>query len=465
MLIAPLSLKSRLIGLLALDYGGLDPVYTPEEFTLTRAVCRLLAMLIEREDLLALNARLSELIERAHDAVIVCDAANHVLLWNKGAESLYGVSKQEALGKVAHTLLTTRFPVPREQIDTQLAQVGEWEGILTHQRHGGGEVIVESRQVLLHNAVGRPAFILEINRDITEREEARASALAARETTRQMNVFVGIASHELKTPLTSIKGNVQLASRRLTNMLKQVEAKEQVGRASLAEVLLLLERAERQVNVQTRLVSDLIDMSRIQTEKLELRLAKIDLVSLVREVVENQRFVADNHPFHIEVPQEESVLVIADAVRIGQVVGNYLSNAFKYSPVDRPVKVRLTVEHKQRQARVEVADQGPGLSQEQQLHVWERFYRIPSIAVQSGSSIGLGLGLHINRTLIEQHGGQVGVESTPEHGATFWFTLPLAETVAEQDSPLEEKMRPSSGPPNPISPHAYLQFRKIDDKV
>ena len=186
----------------------------------------------------------------------------------------------------------------------------------------------------------------------------------------------------------------------------------------------MLERAERQVNVLNRLVSDLVDMARIQTEKLELQLVEVDLTSLVQEVVEDQRLVAGSHPLHVEVPQGEGVFITADAIRIGQVIGNYLSNALKYSPADFPVEVRLTVE--EGYARVEVTDQGPGLSQEQQARIWERFYRVPGIAVQSGSSIGLGLGLHINRTLIEQHGGQVGIESTPGQGATFWFTLPLA---------------------------------------
>jgi hypothetical protein len=118
------------------------------------------------------------------------------------------------------------------------------------------------------------------------------------------------------------------------------------------------------------------------------------------------------------------VPVIADADRIRQVVANYLSNALKYSPEDRPVVVGIEVDD--REARVWVRDEGLGLPTEEQEQIWERFHQATGIAVQSGSGIGLGLGLYICRTIIERHHGHVGVESAPGRGSTFWFTVPLA---------------------------------------
>jgi len=107
------------------------------------------------------------------------------------------------------------------------------------------------------------------------------------------------------------------------------------------------------------------------------------------------------------------------------VVTNYLTNALKYSPPGASVAVTLAVERDH--ARVAVRDQGPGLTTQQMAHVWDRFHRVPGIRQQSGSGAGLGLGLHISHTIIEHHGGAVGVESAPMQGSTFWFTLPLSE--------------------------------------
>ncbi len=186
----------------------------------------------------------------------------------------------------------------------------------------------------------------------------------------------------------------------------------------------LLDRAERQVRLQNRLVGDLLDISRIQANKIALKLETCDLVAVVREAVQDQCLLAPTRSIPLHVPAKRTVPVVADADRIGQVVTNYLTNALKYSAADRPVEVFLAIEGQM--ARVSVQDKGPGLSQREQQAIWERFYQVERITVQSGSSTGLGLGLHICKTIIEQHRGQVGVQSSPGEGSTFWFNLPLA---------------------------------------
>jgi PAS domain S-box-containing protein len=290
--------------------------------------------------------------------------------------------------------------------------------------YGGLDHFYTADELALTKAVARlAAFIIERDRLLAETALARADALAALETTRRMDEFIGIASHEMKTPLTSVKGNVQLAQYRLKRMLQRLPAEDESNRSNLEELNMLLSRAERQANVQNRLVSDLLDVSRIAAAKLEMHFAPTDLTQTVSEAVENQRLASVHRTIWL-YPSAQSIPVLADADRISQVVSNYLSNALKYSTTESPVEVSLTIEGNH--ARVSVRDQGSGLSLEEQELIWERFYRVPGIKVSSGSGIGLGLGLYICRTIIEQHQGSVGVESTPGQGSTFWFRLPIA---------------------------------------
>jgi signal transduction histidine kinase len=152
-----------------------------------------------------------------------------------------------------------------------------------------------------------------------------------------------------------------------------------------------------------------------------------DLVEIVGEVVEEQQLAWPNRRLDLRLP-EQAVAVAADRDRIGQVVTNYLTNALKYAPADRPIEISLSREVDQ--ARVQVHDQGPGLSPAEQERIWQRFYRLPGAPAEQEAGGNLGMGLYICRSLITQHGGQTGVDSTPGAGATFWFTLPLDQASA-----------------------------------
>jgi signal transduction histidine kinase len=151
-------------------------------------------------------------------------------------------------------------------------------------------------------------------------------------------------------------------------------------------------------------------------------------VGLVREQVTALRLASPNRTLRLDLPAEGPVRVVVDADRIGQVVANYLTNAMKYSPEDQPVAVRVALAGPW--ARVSVADHGPGLPASEQARIWQRFYRAEGIGVQSRSSTSLGLGLHICKSIIEGHGGKVGVESDVGKGSTFWCLLPLDGTRA-----------------------------------
>ena len=281
--------------------------------------------------------------------------------------------------------------------------------------HGGVSHDYTPDEIALAKAVAKlTALVIERERLLRERADARANELALREANRRMDEFLGMTSHELKTPLTSIKGNTQLTLRQLrSSMQNMLKMQEMIG------------SSERQIRLLDRLVDDLLDISRTQSNSLQLSLAPYDLRAIVQEGVAEQQRIWPQRIINLTLP-EEPTPIIADGDRITQVVTNYLTNAHKYSFDDSPIDVSLSLESDS--VRVSVQDSGTGLTPEEQAHIWERFHRVHTLEENSSthsSHGGLGLGLYICKTIIEQHGGSVGVESAPGSGSTFWFTLPL----------------------------------------
>ncbi len=293
-------------------------------------------------------------------------------------------------------------------------------GVMSLNQEEHGHTYTQADLALAQGMGRLSGLILERERLLGEREEARAKVLAMSETTRQMDAFLGIVSHELRTPVTSIKGGVQLLLKRGEALAARTLSPED-RTAVWSSQQQSLRRIEKQIVRLTRLLDDLIDLSRIRSGRLEVQVTACDLGALVAEVVEEERLAHPDRTIKLALPAGVSVRVLADADRTGQVLTNYLTNALKYSPSPQPVEVGLAVEG--RQVRVWVRDQGPGIPPEEQAQLWNLFHRVPGIEVQSGSGIGLGLGLYISKTMMERQGGQVGVESLPGAGSTFWFTL------------------------------------------
>jgi signal transduction histidine kinase len=288
------------------------------------------------------------------------------------------------------------------------------------------------------------AVLFIIAREIRLRKQAEAHTdeLAQREAQRRMNEFLNIASHELKTPLTSIKGNLQLMGRRLKSGI-EAQASSSVPNETntsstttavayntqdtnhlLVETRELLERTDKQVSHLTRLVNALLESSRLANSEMKLRLEPCEMNRLLSEVVQDAQYIHTKRTIHIE-RSEEDLVILADSQRVKQVVVHLLSNAHKFSPLEE--KIDVVLQREDGKVRVSVHDSGPGIHPDDHNKVWERFYRIPGIEVQNGSEIGLGLGLYLSRSIIEQHNGTIGLKSAPGSGSTFWFILPLAE--------------------------------------
>lgn len=266
-------------------------------------------------------------------------------------------------------------------------------------------------------------LVLERVRLLHAWAQTHANELALQEANRRFDTFLSLASHELRTPLTGIRGSIQLSLRRLEKLARQEQMAPLLTDETTRRLRHPLEEAIGRVTSQDRMISDLLDVSRIQAGHLEMILRPANLVEIVQHALEDIQYLAPERIITLHKLAEECLPIMADADRIGQVVSNYLSNALKYSASDRPVELWLTREGAT--ARVAVKDHGPGLTQEEQQGVWDRFHRVKGIQVQYGTGAGLGLGLYLCRTIIERHGGQVGVESKKGEGSTFWFTLPL----------------------------------------
>jgi signal transduction histidine kinase/PAS domain-containing protein len=295
-------------------------------------------------------------------------------------------------------------------------------GLLAFDDDSAENVATPERRTLAGATARLATLVIERERLEFERAQAQASEMALLEANRRMDDFLAVASHEFKNPLQGVKSNIQLLARRLTVEAERPSPPRDLERV-VASTQPLFQRINSQVRRLTRLVDDLLDVARIRADMLELRLTPCDLRAIVTEAVENERIFWAERAIELEVPPE-LVPVVADADRIGQVVTNFLTNALKYSAEDQPVWVALRVEGAQ--ACVTVRDAGPGLPLEEQELIWQRFHRAPGVEVLSGAGKGLGLGLHISRTIVERHDGKVGVVSAPGEGSTFWLTLSLA---------------------------------------
>lgn len=233
--------------------------------------------------------------------------------------------------------------------------------------------------------------------------------------------FVSAVSHELRTPLTAIKGYTQHLIRRLERRLRKMSMESRNPPLEMPESYDLhsLNIVQSQTEHLERLVSDLLDLSRVQWGRLDLQRSSFHLADVLTECVHSTQASAEQHSILLDIQVQEST-VLADRSRIGQVVGNLLDNAVKYSPRGGQVTVKL--QRLDDDYLVSVSDQGIGVSPEYLDHIFERFYRVRNTASRHYS--GIGLGLYVTKAIVEDHGGLIWFSSNNGLGSTFSFTLP-----------------------------------------
>jgi len=248
----------------------------------------------------------------------------------------------------------------------------------------------------LRNAEGKVYAILHAAIDVTKQVQLQ----------QQKDEFLGIASHELKTPVTSIKAYTQVLERMIRNEGDEKKAN-------------MVQKMDFQLNRLTGLIGDLLDVTKIQSGKMTLNPAKFDFDILIKEIVEEMQLITSEH--YIKIDLTSNSVVYADKERIGQVITNFLSNAIKYSTDAENIDVKSLL--KDNEVILSVQDYGIGISKELQHLVFEQFYRVSGNLQHTYP--GLGLGLYISAEIIKNEGGRIWVESEEGKGSTFYFALKI----------------------------------------
>ena len=293
------------------------------------------------------------------------------------------------------SLLILPLRTRREMIGALVIAANDPDRAMTDDKLPLAEILAE-----------RAALAIENAKLYTEQVEARRKV---EDLSRLKDEFLSIASHELRTPVTSIKGYTQLAKM----LIKE-------GDLNTSEEY--LDIALDQIDRMSRLILELLDVSRIETGRLEIRREQIPWSQFVRDVVHRHHTAVSDRRFHVSVPSMNKV-VTGDRDRLEQVLGNLLENAVKYSPEGSDITV--TVDDKGDALLTAVCDRGIGIPADELGQVFERFHR--GRQVSSTNYGGLGLGLYITKQIIERHSGSIWVESKEGQGTTFFFLLPAAE--------------------------------------
>lgn len=255
---------------------------------------------------------------------------------------------------------------------------------------------IRTQGTVIFDGQNNPETMLGTILDITEskRDEIRK------------NDFIAMASHELKTPLTSIKAYIQLLAKKLNNNNDEFVANA-------------LTKAGNQVNKMANLIYGFLDLSRMESGKLQIKMQDFDINKLLAENITEAQLINNSHTVIFNADGE--IIVHADRERVGQVINNFLSNAIKYSSKDSIITI--TAKTYENEIHVSVSDMGVGIKPKDQEKLFQRFYRVDNDEIKNIS--GFGIGLYLASEIIQRHKGKIWVDSEENKGSTFSFSLPI----------------------------------------
>jgi two-component system sensor kinase FixL len=353
----------------------------------------------------------ANLLELTHDAIFVRDMHDVITYWNRGAEQLFGWTKDEAIGRRSAELLKTQFPGARDAIRQAFLQQGRWEGELIHTAKDGARIVTDSRWSLQRGKDGRPAAVLDTNTDITARMQVEEtlhktqSALAHATRVATLGELSASIAHEVNQPLAAIVTNGEAAVR----WLARDEPDLQEARDALERVI-----------QEGRRASEVIRRIRSLSRKSEQRKALLDLNEVLAESLPllQREIAARGILLQLDIA-ERLPLVAADRIQMQQVLMNLLMNAIQAMDAAQPGERRLTIRSStddDGSVCLQVQDSGIGFGDETAKNLFNAFF--------TTKESGMGMGLSICRSIVEAHSGRIRATRNSGPGATFHISLP-----------------------------------------
>jgi len=353
--------------------------------------------LTSRREFRSLLKLQTQILESMVEGVSVYDSTGIIVYTNSAEDQMFGYEARELIGKHV-TIQNTYSPEENKKIVhkviDQLKKKGYWSGEFNNKKKDGTKFATFARITSIE--IGGQKHWVCVQEDVSERKQIE----------NQKDEFVGVATHELKTPVTSIKAYTQILKNRF----------QKKGDKASTD---LLSKMDAQLDKLITLISDLLDVTKIEAGKMSFNLENFNFNALVGELIEELQRTTTRHT--IEIKGKAPKKVYGDRDRTGQVLTNLISNAIKYSPYSDKINVMISQDSKG--VTLCVQDYGVGVPKKKQERVFERFYRVSG--PKEDTYPGLGLGLYISSEIVKRQGGRIWVESTKGKGSTFCFSLPI----------------------------------------
>lgn len=371
------------------------PVY--DAFGKTMMIVNILGDITDEKHSAQEQLKLASIVESSDDAIFSKDLSGIVTSWNRGASKMYGYSAKDMIGQ----------PITKTMSDGQLDEFAEIMEIIK---------MGESVDHLETTRTRKDGKVFDVSVSVTPLKDQTSQVIGAsviardisstKELERRKDAFIGMASHELKTPITSMKAFTQVIGRRMESSPDM-------------QLRMFLSKLDNQIDRLADLVNDLLDLSKIEAGKLELNKQKFNIGQLIKETIEDIQSVTPTHLISAEGVSDQEIL--GDKDRINQVLVNLLTNAVKYSPGKNKILVK-TMPNKSK-VTLCVQDFGIGIDKEDQERIFDRFFREQGTSEKTFP--GLGIGLYISAELVRRHGGHIWVKSQKGKGSEFYVSFPI----------------------------------------